>query len=178
MRPITISGYSGCGKSYMSRLASDEFGLSYFCAGDIFRKFAQESGSGLSEYAGTAPTEIDELVNQGILEAYRNGGVIIDSRIGGFLCPDSTKIWLKCSEEETARRIVYRNSLKGVETPEDVILQQVRERNANTRKRLIERYGFDLNELSVYDLIIDNENLSPEQTLSLILFFVKLSEEG
>ncbi len=178
MRPITISGYSGCGKSYMSRLASDDLGLTYFCAGDIFRGFAKESGLELVKYTEIAPPEIDELVNHAILDAYGSDDIVIDSRLGGFLCPGSTKIWIKCSEEEAAQRIVYRNSLECIYISEDVVLSQVRERNRNTRRRLMERYGFDLNDLSVYDLIIDNENLSPEQTLSLILFFVKLSEKG
>ena len=177
MRAITISGYSGCGKSYTSKLLSGELGLPYLCAGDVFRRFAHEAGSELVKYAETAPTEIDEQVNEAILEAYRNGDVVIDSRIGGFLCPDSIKIWLKCSEEEAARRIVYRNSLKGITTSEDVVLTQIRERNRNTRARLMGRYGFDLNYLNVYDLVIDNERLPPEKTLSLALFFVRMVNE-
>jgi len=41
---------------------------------------------------------------------------------------------------------------------------------------LMDRYGFDLNDLNIYDLVLDNERLTVEQTLSLLTFFVKLCE--
>ncbi len=174
MRPVTISGYSGSGKSYMSKLVSGELGLDYFCAGEIFRRIAEESNSELIRYVARAPEEVDDFVNQEILKAYKEGNVIIDSRLGAFLCPEAIKIWLKCSEEETARRVVYRDSLKGIETPMEVALNNVRERNKRSRERLKKRYGFDLDDLSIYDLVLDNEELSVKDTLSILLHFIRV----
>lgn len=171
---ITISGYGGTGKSSIARKIAETLGYSYFSAGQMFREFAEEAGIPLVTFAASAPQEVDDLIAEAIVQACKNGRTVIDGRRGAFLCPESVKIWLKCSDEEAARRISERETPPTIEAVElEKISRELKVRNQGARNRILHSSGVDLENLSIYDLVIDTGKITSEIAVSLVLCYVR-----
>ena len=168
---LTVSGPAGSGKTTLSKLLSERLSLPLISTGTIFRRMAEEHGMDVLSFnlfAENRP-EIDmELDRRVVEEAKRNGSCIVEGRIAcqmlkrSFLSPFC--IYLTAEEIVRARRIVQR---EGGDVAE--VLEQMRKRGESERKRYMNFYGINVDDTSVYDIVLDSTHLSPEELCSRVL---------
>jgi len=164
---ITISGPPGSGKSTLSKLLSARLGMELVSMGDIFRKCAEERCMGLSEFGLLAKCnrdidrEIDEMQKK---IARERDNIILEGRLSGFLVDANLKVWLKAPLEMRAERIARRESKSA-----EKAMAETKEREQCERDRYLNYYDIDINDLSVYDLVIDSSKWSPEEISEIAL---------
>ena len=180
---ICLSGLSGTGKSTVGRELAKRYGLRYVSGGEALRRKARELG-----YAAEGPgwwerkeghdfiaerlrnPSFDREVDAWLIQRAREGGVVIDSwTIAWLLEPGiGIRICLYGSPEVRAARVARRDGLSLEEALEAIRIKE--ERTRELYKRL---YGFDLMDLSAYDLVIDTDNLTPEEVVAAICAVVE-----
>ncbi|MGQ9595861.1 MAG: (d)CMP kinase [Thermoproteota archaeon] len=158
---IIISGLHGVGKSTYAIPIAKEFGLKYVSTGSMFRSVAEKKGvtiTQLSEMCSSSP-DLDREIDNVTLSLLDSGGVVLDSLLAGWFARniESLKIFLKASFEIRCRRIAAREK-----KPLEEVISETMTREVSERKRFIEYYGFNIDDLSPYDVIIDTGNLSQE----------------
>jgi cytidylate kinase len=77
------------------------------------------------------------------------------------------RIYLKADISTRARRLSSRDG----KTLDDAI-NEVRIREESNRRRYLTIYGIDINDLSIFDLVIDTTYIGAEQVIDLIYNYV------
>jgi cytidylate kinase len=168
---ITISGPPGSGKSTLSKILSVKLCLEMVSMGDIFRKCAQDRCMSLEEFGQIAKCnekidhEIDEMQKK---IADEKDDILIEGRLSGFLVDANLKVWLKAPLEIRAQRIAKRENKQVAKA-----IAETSEREECERERYLKYYGIDINDLSVYDIIIDSSRWSPEELSGIVEKAVK-----
>ena len=174
MTTITISGTPGSGKSTIGRLLSEKTGLKCFYSGDIFRKKAKTYNMSLEEFGKYCEKhkEVDKELDDYQLEILQNGNVIVEGRIAGWIAYrnniSAMKVILDTDIEIRARRVVNRES-GDVEKRKQEILS--REKSEALRYKTY--YNIDLKDTSIYDLVIDSGDKTPDEIVYLITQKIK-----
>lgn len=160
---VTISGLPGSGTTTLSRLVAAALDLDRLPGGEVFRQMAAESGMTLAEFGRHARDhpEHDRELDRRLLERARAGGVVIESRLAGWLAArddlPAVRVWVTCSDEERARRVGRRDATDVTTARADNTAREALE-----RARYQDLYGIDLTDLSVYDLVLDSTGIAPE----------------
>ena len=174
MITITISGTPGSGKSTVRGLLSEKIGLKYAYSGDIFRKTANKHNMSLEEFGSYCEThkEVDKELDDYQLEILRNGNVIVEGRIAGWIAYrnniSALRVILDADIETRARRIVNRES-GDVEKRK----QEMLNREKSEALRYNNYYNIDLKDTSIYDLVIDSTDKTPDEIADLITQKIK-----
>jgi len=174
MVTITISGTPGSGKSTVGRLLSEKIGLKYVYSGDLFRKTAKKYNMSLEEFGSYCEThkEVDKELDDYQLEILRNGNVIVEGRIAGWIAHRNNipalKVILDADIETRVGRIVNRES-GDVEKRK----QEMLNREKNEALRYKNYYNIDLKDDSIYDLVIDSADKTPDEILDIITKKIK-----
>ena len=170
MVTITISGNPGSGKSTVGRLLSNKIGLKYVYSGEIFRKTAKKYSMSLEEFGSYCEKhkEIDKELDDYQLEILQKGNVIVEGRIAGWIAHHNNipalKVILDTDIETRAGRIVNRES-GDIEKRKQEMLN--RERSEALRYK--NYYNIDLKDITIYDLVIDSTEKTPEEIIKLII---------
>ena len=170
---ITISGLPGSGKTTVARLLSHHLGVPHVYAGDLFRREAEQRALTLAEFNRLAEQDhsIDRGLDATMAEYARRGDVILEGRLAGFISLqekiDALKVWLTASDEVRARRVAQRESRDWHE-----VVRLNGARQQSDAKRYKEIYGFDLNDTSIYDVVLNSDDQNPEQLADRILAYV------
>lgn len=160
---ITLSGLPGSGTSTVARAAASRLGLAHLDGGTVFRTLASEHGLSLADFARLAEADdaIDRSLDDRLLARAREGQVLLESRLAGWLVTrdelPALRVWIACDDRERARRVAAR---EGAEV--DAALAANTEREASERTRYQGFYGIDLADLSIYDLVIDSTATGPD----------------
>jgi cytidylate kinase len=167
---ITIGGLPGSGKSTVSKLIAEQLKIDYMNAGDIFRSLANKKGLTLEEfgiYAEQNPN-VDQAIDKKVVEVAKKGDVILEGRLAGIMLSQngigSKKIWLDAPLKIRAERIAKRE-----DKPIETVLGEVQERERNEWDRYFNLYNIDLNDLSIYDMIIDSAPITAEEVAEQIV---------
>jgi len=174
MVTITISGNPGSGKSTVGRLLSNKIGLKYVYSGEIFRKTAKKYSMSLEEFSSYCEKhkEIDKELDDYQLEILQKGNVIVEGRIAGWIAHRNNipalKVILNTDIETRAGRIVNRES-GDIEKRKQEMLS--RERSEALRYK--NYYNIDLKDITIYDLVIDSTEKTPEEIIKLIIQKIK-----
>lgn len=168
---ITISGPPGSGKTTACSNLSEALGLEAIVFGKIFRQIAAEKNLTLGELGAIAEQDpsIDQMIDSRILEIARgNEDIILESRLSAYMLSrngiPAFKIYLDASPDVRMARVGIREG----ETFEEACAKTV-ERQKSEAKRYMMYYGIDIDDLSVYDLVIRTDDLTPEDVLETIL---------
>jgi predicted cytidylate kinase len=168
---ITISGPPGSGKTTACSKLSEILGLNAVVFGKIFRELAAEKNLSLVELGAIAEQDpsIDKMIDSRILDIAReNEDIILESRLSAYMCSRNNipafKVYIDASPEVRISRIGVREG----ETFEDAYAKTV-ERQKSEAKRYKMYYDIDIEDRSVYDLIINTDDLDPDQVVAKIL---------
>ena len=172
---ITISGPPGSGKTTACNKLSEALGLRSVVFGQIFRQMAADRHLSLGEFGALAEKDptIDEHIDSTILDIARaNEDIILESRLSAYMLSRNSipafKVYLSASPDVRMERVGLREG----ETFEQA-KKATEEREACEAKRYMMYYGIDITDLGVYDLVVNTDELSPEQVLDAILDGVK-----
>lgn len=167
---ITISGLPGAGTSTTARLVAEALGIERVDGGTVFRTMAAERGLDVGEFSLVAEDdpEIDLELDQRLANRAREGDVLLESRLAGWIVTNESlpaiRVWVDADEEERARRVAAR---EGVDPA--AALEANRAREASERRRYRTYYGIDLDDQTVYDLVIDSTGIEPEAAAESIV---------
>ncbi len=168
---ITISGPPGSGKTTACARLSKALGYRAEIFGRVFRDMAASKGISVSELGAMAEKDpsIDREIDSIILEVAReNNDIILESRLSAYLTKmngiDAFRIYMHASPEVRVGRICVREDEEF-----DRACAQTIEREESEARRYMMYYGIDTTDLSVYDLIIDTDKISPDEVVDKIL---------
>jgi CMP/dCMP kinase len=173
MTTITISGTPGSGKSTVAELLHEKTKIPYVYTGMIFRNLAKDYKMCLEEFGRYCESHehIDHELDERQIEILKTGNVILEGRLSGWLAfnhnIDAVKIMIDADERIRAARIVNRE-----EGTVGQQLEEMRRRQESERKRYQLYYGIDLLDTSIYDLVIDSTEKTPDEVVSLIISFL------
>lgn len=170
MVTITIGGTPGSGKSTVAMLLEKKLGIRYVYSGMIFRQLAQEHNMTLEEFGKYCEknSEIDKKLDERQLEIMKKGDVILEGRLAGWLAHQNNisalKVAIDTDLETRAKRIVKRE--KGsIEQRKKEILERERSEAARYKKY----YNIDVKDKTIYDLVIDSKDKTPEEIVDIII---------
>ena len=162
---IAVSGKSGCGNTTVSHLLAEALGLRFI--NFTFRTLAEERGLDLKEVLALAATDDSwdrEVDFRQVELAREEGGCVLGSRLAIWMLPEADlKVFLTASPEIRAKRIQNR---EGGDLED--ISEFTAERDRQDRERYMRIYGIDNNDHSIADLVIDTDNIEPEEIVAMI----------
>ena len=173
---ITVSGLHGSGTSTQARRLAESLGLRYVSAGLLFRRIAEERGLTLEELSRLAEEspELDRMIDERTREEARRGGVVIDATLAGWMAEDADlKIFLTAPLEERVRRIARREGLSLEEA-----MRETLKRERSERERFKRYYGIDINDLSIYDVVLNTALFKPDATARILRGIVEELRRG
>lgn len=162
---IAISGKSGCGNTTVSLLVSEEMQFKFI--NYTFRNMAKEQGVSLESLLERAKTDpsLDRELDEKQKQLASEGSCVLGSRLAIWLVKDSAfTVYLRASEDTRAKRIHVREggSL-------DAIKAFTQSRDTQDSERYKKLYNIDNNDYSFVDLVLDTDNVSPQELSSAII---------
>lgn len=170
MVTITISGTPGSGKSTVAQILEKKLGLRYVYSGEIFRKLASKHNMSLEEFGRYCESnrEVDQELDESQLKILKNGEVILEGRLAGWLAHKNNikavKIIIDAAIKTRAERIVKREG-GDVKQRE----QEMLKREKSEALRYKQYYDIDLKDISIYDIVVDSADKKAEDIANLIL---------
>jgi cytidylate kinase len=165
---VTISGPAGSGKSTAAAALAEALGYDHVSGGDIFRELADERG--LTPLELNRQAEEDESIDRDLDRRLRETAatrddLVLESRLAGWMAGEYAdfRVWLDAPLEIRARRIADRE-----DKPVDRAREETRARAASEAKRYREYYRIDIEDLSIYDLVLNTARLDPDGVVEAI----------
>ena len=173
---VAMSGLHGTGKSTLARALARKFKLRYICAGAVFRQLARERGmtlDGFSRYVERHPA-IDRQIDKRTADAAKEGDVLIDARLAGWMAKRAdVKILLTAPLEIRVRRMAKRDRRSYRE-----VLEETLKRERSEARRFKRLYGIDVNDHSPFDLTLNTAHLSARENAKVLELAVGLITRG
>ena len=165
---ITVSGPHGTGKStYAARMAK-ALRIRHVSAGALFRRIAKEKRISLEELGEKAleDSSIDKLVDERTMTEAEKGNLVVDGQLAGWVLKDRSdlRIYLTASEDVRLERIAKRDKV----TVEEARVQ-TGQRESVQRERYSRHYGFQVEDRSIYHLVLDTSLGSIEDTARVLV---------
>lgn len=165
---ITVDGPSGAGKGTTAEQIAEIMSIEKHSAGNLFRKIAKEKNMTVEELSEKAGKQVDIEVDRRTLKKGLKKSCVIESRIASWVLGSYSdlRIYLTADPEERAKRI--QDDLKNRETEQGgktlkEIKQKIRERDRNNDNRYKDYYGINTSNLEIYNLVIDNTEMSVKE---------------
>lgn len=165
---VTVSGPAGGGKSTLAAALAEALGYDHVSGGDIFRSVADERGLSpveLNELAEEEP-EIDYDLDRRQYELARDReDLVLESRLAGWLAGDAAdiRVWLTAPTAVRVARIADRET-----KPTAVVREETRRRAESEAKRYRSYYDIDIEDLSIYDLVLNTARWAPEAETAIV----------
>lgn len=167
---VTISGLPGAGTTTAARLVSGELGLEWVNGGQIWRAMAAELGLTVADFSAysEANPEVDLELDARLAARAAGGGCVLEARLAGWLATRggllAERVWVACDEQVRARRVAVREG----GSPEEALTRN-RAREASERLRYRQLYDIDIGDLSIYDMVLDSDELDPERLAAAVV---------
>lgn len=171
---VAIGGPPGSGKTTVAERFAEAHAYALVSAGTKFRELAKRRGLSLDAFgmAAEADPEIDRALDRAVLEEIlrqdaAGRDVIADGRLQAPLLAQRRvpcfKVLIDAPLAVRAKRIAGREG-KDAKVAEQEIVQ----REASERRRYKAIYGIDLADTSVYDVVIDSSDKTPDRIVELV----------
>ncbi len=170
---ITISGLPGSGTTTAAKLLEKRTDMKFISTGEIFRGLAKEKGFTVEEFNlhAEGDDKIDRELDENLVEMAKPG-CILEGRLTGYLLYrediEAYKVWLHAPDRVRAMRIADRE-MEGVKE----IYDKMKLREKSEWIRYKQFYDIDLNDHSIYDLVIDSSDNTPQEIVERIIEGVK-----
>ena len=169
---VAIGGPHGSGKSSIAKKIANEFNMTYLSAGEVFRKLAKEKNYTIEEFTNYALTdsEIDKEIDNRTAELSKQSNTVVDAQLAAYFTPKNSvlKICITASPEIRYERISKRQQISLEEAKNETIIREEVE-----NQRFKELYKINVNDLNVYDAVINTDRLSIQQTFNYTKAIVK-----
>ena len=176
LRSVIISGPPAIGKTTVAEGLAKEFNFRHLSGGDILKEMAEDEGfsSKGDDWWDTQDgmnfldkrktnSEFDKKVDKKLQEHFHQGNVVITSYTLPWLVKDGIKLWLSGSFENSAKRMKTRDNVSEFDA-----IKVVKKRFDENKKIYKSLYNFEFgDDLSVFDKIINTDNLNAEQVLEI-----------
>ena len=136
----------------------------------MFRTLASEQGLDVRAFSAVAEAnpDIDIELDARLAAIARAGDVVLESRLAAWIARnedlDATTVWIDGDEAVRAERVAQREHIDPVRARE-----ANRTREASEHLRYEALYGIDLEDRSVYRLVIDASDRAPEAVAESIV---------
>ncbi len=163
---ITVSGPHGSGRSSQAQYLSQKFCLRYISTGMLFREMAEKRGLSMEEMSKLAEEnfDFDNYLDERAKEESAKGGVVIDATLAAWVAtnPD-LKIYLWAEFDDRVQRIAEREG-----RPLEEVIKETKIRESSEKDRFQKYYKIDIDELSVYDVVLNTSLFSLEATSKIL----------
>lgn len=171
---ITISGPAGAGKSYCASKLAEIYDIPHHSIGQLFRKMAMERNLTIEEFSKIAERDpsIDRELDERAVELAKSGGCVIEGRLVSFFLkshPNVLSFYLNAPFEERVKRIASR---EGISIEEAEKLTRMRELSEKSRYKAL--YNIDIDDLSIYDFVINTAKWNKEEVVALLKQIIDL----
>ncbi len=166
MVTVAISGLHGTGKTTAAEALKKRLDLRYVSGGSIFREMAEEKDMDLSEFSKYVENhpEIDKKIDERTAKEAEKEDVLIDARLAGWMAEAADiKILLTAPLEVRVQRISDREGRLYEEVKEETIAREKSE-----KERYKELYDIDVDDDSVFDLVLNTEKFNEEEVIQLL----------
>jgi predicted cytidylate kinase len=171
---VAIGGPPGSGKTTVAERFAQAHAYALVSAGLKFRQMAKDRGMDLEAFGKAAESdpEIDRSLDRAVLEEIlrldsQGRDLIVDGRIQAHLLTlrriPCLRVLIDASLEVRAERIAGREKEKPKDAEREI---SVREASERLRYKIL--YGIDLKDRSVYDVVIDSSDKTPDQIVDLV----------
>ena len=165
---IVVSGPPGSGKTTLARMLASRLGLRYVSIGQLFRDIARERGVSVTELNRLAEQDpsIDLELDRRAREEAARGNVVIDGHITAWIARDLADICIGviASLETRIARIAQREG-----KPLEEVRRETLAREEVERRRFRRLYGIDINDLTVFDIVVSSEMFNPNEILEIVM---------
>lgn len=169
---IAVSGQVGAGKTTYAKKLAETFGLRYASSGGLFRKLAEDLGVSLIKLHEMAETDpkYDLMVDKRARKLAEEGNIVIEGHLAAWVLQDIADILilLKAPLEVRAKRLAERDG-KTV----DKALEEIKLREESNRRRCLKYYGKNMDDWTIFDIIIDTSKLDINQIFNVLKTFVE-----
>lgn len=163
---IAISSKSGSGNTTVTSMLAKK--LEYPMINFTFRQLAEEKGHDFWDFCKMAETddEIDrELDRRQVEMAMAEENCVLGSRLAIWMLEKADlKVFLNASAETRAKRILKREGGTFEERE-----AQTNNRDSKDSARYKRIYNIDNNDTSIAHLVIETDNLTPEEIVDIII---------
>ena len=169
---ITISGFHGSGKSTVANDVMKKFKLRYLSAGNTFRQMAKDKTMTLEEFSKFVEQhpEIDREIDDRMVQEAQKGDAILDGLLVAWLTRHISGLHILLTADEQIRieRIAQRENRPYAEVKKETL---IREKSEITRFKTL--YHVDINDYSIYDVVLNTGLWSREAVSQIIIMLIK-----
>jgi len=167
---VTISGPPGSGKTTVARAVAKALDLDLILTGQVFRRQAKQAKMDVLKYNRLAEKDrsIDEKLDDEIIRlAMASENVLVEGRLAGHLFMrkniSAFKVCVTALARVRAERIANREN-----TTAEREMEKLTNREISEKSRYLSFYGIDIEDMSVYDLVVDSSDLSANDAAEIV----------
>jgi radical S-adenosyl methionine domain-containing protein 2 len=166
---ITLSGQVASGKTTIGKLLAQQLSYDLISIGNKTRELASKMGLTIVDFQKMCSQnpEIDKNIDKEFSdECNSKNNLIIDYRLGFKFIDKAYNIFLKTSSEVAIERLKLDNRINETH-------YTIKQRNELFQQQFFSSYNVDIMDESHYDLVINTDDLSPEEIVDEILIKIK-----
>ncbi len=168
---ITISGPAGSGKSTLAGILAERLGCTLIKTGEIFRAMAAERGLSVMQFNLLAEdnASIDRELDRRVVESVKGSkDCIVEGRLSCHMLTRAGEhpfsVYLDAPSDIRAGRVAEREGRDMA-----AAAGENSRREESEKRRYMDIYGIDLDDVSCYTLTLDSTSSSPDELADAVL---------